>query len=101
MLGQAPLPPSDSARLCRAAPCTVSGAFYLRSGASWQVQLHGLLDRVRLLMVPNSRPLGSHFSLLLSRCSDLMAVTPANAASESWTGGEVGVTEAPLTCCFD
>lgn len=84
-----------SARLCRAA-CLVSAVFYLRSGASWQVQLHGLLDRVRLVMVPKSRPLGSDFSLLLSRCSDLMAVTPANVPSESWTGGEVGVTEAPL-----
>lgn len=77
-----------SARLC-GAPCSVSAVFYLRSGASWQVQLHGLLDRVRLVMVPKSRPLGSDFSLLLSRCSDLMAVTPANAPSESWTGGEV------------
>lgn len=70
MLLQAPLPPSHS-------------VFYLRSGASWQVQLHGLLDRVRLLMVPNSRLLGSHFILLLSRFSVLMAVTPAKAASEN------------------
>lgn len=62
----------------------VSGeCLYLRSGASWQVQLHGLLDRVRLVMVPNSNPLGSDFSLLLSRCSDLMAVTPVNAPSEN------------------
>lgn len=53
----------------------------MRSGASWHVQLHGLLERVRLVMVPNSRLLGRSFNLLLSRCSDLTAVTPVNAPS--------------------
>lgn len=59
-------------------------ASYLRSGASWQVQLHGLLDNVRLVMVPNSRLLGRVLSLLFSRCSDLTAVTPVKAPSENW-----------------
>lgn len=56
---------------------------YLRSGASWQVQLQELFDRVRLVIVPNSRLLGRDLSLLLSKCSDLMAVTPVNAPSEN------------------
>lgn len=60
---------------------------YLRSGASWHVQLHGLLDRVRLVIVLNSRLLGRDRSLLLSRCSDLMAVMPVNAPSENWKTG--------------
>lgn len=61
----------------------VSGESHLRNGASWHVQLHGLLESVRLVRVPNSRLLGRNFSLLLSRCSDLTAVTPVNAPSEN------------------
>lgn len=82
---------------CRDASMVSGECLYLRSGASWQVQLHGLLDRVRLVMVLNSKPLGSNFSLLLSRCSDLMAVTPVNAPSENWGEKSVGT---PVRCCF-
>lgn len=39
-------------------------------------------------MVPYSRLLGRDFSLLLSRCSDLIAVTPVNAPSENWKKAE-------------
>lgn len=65
-------------------PLVLVGVSYLRRGASWQVQLHGLLDKVRLVMVPNSRLLGRVLSLLFSRCSDLTAVTPVKAPSENW-----------------
>lgn len=68
---------------------------YLRSGASWQVQLHWLLANVRLVMVPNSRLLGRDLSLLFSRCSDLRAVTPAKAPSENWEHTESHVN----FCC--
>lgn len=45
----------------------ISFESYLRSGAIWQLQFHGLLKRVRLVMVLNWRLLGIDFSLLFSR----------------------------------
>lgn len=58
---------------------------YLRNGASWHVQPHGLFVRVRLVMAMllKFRLLGRNFSLLLSRFSVLIAVTPMNAPSEN------------------
>lgn len=56
--------------------------YFLRF-ANWQVQLHGLLNRVRFWMVVKTKLLGRAFSLLFSRCRDFRAVTPSKAAVEN------------------
>lgn len=63
--------------------CLFVSSYFLRL-ARLQVQLHGLLNRVRFFMLVKARLLGRIFSLLFSRCKDLRAVTPSKAALENW-----------------